>query len=181
VTLTPLPLSAPAPAPKPEPGTLVFAHIAGLVGVAIWAAQWLGAPWRAKRFAYWTHVAVYVGGGRVLEGMPHGARFSSYDYQPTAWSTLPLTAGQRVDVVALAAGYEHTPYSYLDYVALVAVKLGWPHGGRIAAYVEASGHMICSALCDDILTRAGFHPFADHRLHQSVAPAELAALGIRTF
>jgi hypothetical protein len=41
--------------------------------------------------------------------------------------------------------------------------------------------MICSALCDDILTEAGFHPFADGRLHQSVAPYELAALGIRTF
>jgi hypothetical protein len=87
----------------------------------------------------------------------------------------------KIDVAGRAL--EHTPYSYLDYLAIGAVEFNWLGAQLLCNYVESSKHLICSALADRAFLNAGVHLFDDHpyrwypkksRLPGDVTPEDLA-------
>lgn len=72
-----------------------------------------------------------------------------------------------------------TPYSILDYTALAMLNHSidqiipeWLEK-RIRQRVTDSGHMICSQLADQAMTRAGYPVFDDGRISQDVTPGAL--------
>jgi cell wall-associated NlpC family hydrolase len=147
----------------------------------------------------WDHAGIVVDSdGTVVEAEPGGARIghlSAYAGQPLLVCDGPVQrelalfdAGQirwdrsrddleqflRDDVVTEARKLIGTPYSIADYVALGLLHLHLP-STWVRQRVETSGHLICSALVDRAMCRAGIHLFDDGRLSGDVMPADLAA------
>lgn len=156
----------------PSPGDIGLVAINGRVGLGIRVGQWLcGDGWH-----HYEHAFVNVGGGQVVEAMPHGARLGRLDrYDPAtvAWLRCPPIYSDRV--AAAARGYVDTPYSFVDYLAIAAhrVRIPTPH---LRAYIDSSGHMICSQLCDRAAEAGGWHLFDDGRWHGYVRPGDLYRL-----
>lgn len=119
------------------------------------------------------------------EAMPGGARLrrlgaSAGDawamYGTSAlWSTtiLPLSGWQRSEVVKAALGKLGTPYSFLDYLSLIAYHLHIRTRGLLQ-FIQDSGHQICSQDTDWVWQRAGKRIFHDERWDGDVMPADLA-------
>jgi hypothetical protein len=70
---------------------------------------------------------------------------------------------------------KHTPYSELDYLAQAAHRLHIP-SKHLKAYVESSGHLICSQLADRAASLGGWHLFDDGRWDGYVPPCDLYKL-----
>lgn len=173
-----------------RPGSFFLTQIGGRTGWWIALGQTLaGSPSR------YSHAGVILGAdGTCLEAEPGGARLanlSEYAGRPllisdgpvqsaiaslhaAGWSTSVDEARLRGMVVAEACKLRGTPYSFLDYVALALLHLRLP-SKRLRAYVESSGHLICSALADRVYQRAGIQLFTDGRLPGDVMPSDLAA------
>lgn len=154
----------------------------------------LAALRRDERFI--DHVAVVTRAGdwdgmgslpMIVQAMPSGAEEveigQEYWTGEYVYVRPPYMAGMEQDVpmpytqqgweVARAARrYVGTPYSFLDYVAILGVHLGVKNGA-LRRYVRSTGHMICSQLADQAMADAGFHVFTDGRLPQDVMPVEL--------
>jgi hypothetical protein len=163
---------------QPQPGDIGLTNITGPVGWAIRAAQWLNGD----GYTPYEHAFVVLPAGLLVEAQPGGAvirPLTAYDARHVAYVSPPLTDGQRTLIAETAAGLRGTPYSFLDYLALAAHRLHLPIPG-LRRYVAASGHMICSQLCDEAYRRAGVHLFADGRWPGYVTPADLYALLGRT-
>lgn len=159
-------------------------QILGWAGILIGIGQWLcGKP------SPYQHAGLIVtASGDTVEAHPGGARFGHVDdyrgrrllvVDPVAhWAaTRP-----GVDVLALreAVAVEgdrlrDVGYSWLDYAALALLHLHLP-SRWVRNRVETSGHLICSALVDRALTRAGITMFPDRRLCGDVMPSDLAGL-----
>jgi hypothetical protein len=90
------------------------------------------------------------------------------------WSSglLDLTDDQRREMVSISLGFEGTPYSFLDYGALAAHRFHVPMPG-LEAFIDDSGHMICSQLVDRVHELAGVTLFDDNRWRGDVTPADL--------
>lgn len=174
-----------------QPGTIIFGPIHGFIpGVfPVRAGQLLlkAASWKTRRIS---HVLVAVGHGEAVQAMPHGAeliKLTKEHWTPEYVYVLPeyVPAGRRDsihegrDVAEEARKLIGTPYSFLDYAALAAHQLhnrGYvplKERTKLEQYVASTGHMICSQLADEALSRAGFHVFRDGRLPQDVMPAAL--------
>jgi cell wall-associated NlpC family hydrolase len=117
-----------------------------------------------------------------VEARPGGAVYTRYHYEGNlvAWSTgkIPLTRYQRTQICAVANALPGTPYSFLDYAAigLHAWRVPVP---RLRAYIQSSGHLICSQLVDYAYKQAGVHLFEDNRWDGYVRPVDLATrLGV---
>lgn len=65
-----------------------------------------------------------------------------------------------------------TPYAFADYLALGLAHLG-VRARPLRRYIQASGHMICSQLVDEVYRRQGVHLFTDGRLPMDVTPGDL--------
>lgn len=163
----------------PQPGDFAVAS-AGAIGTIISFAEWLDG----SGFTQWDHAFIYVGNMTIVQTNPGGARrvqIASYhaDRADVLWSTgaIPLTDAQRLAVVNAALGYAkaNTPYSSLDYLALVAHRLHLPIPW-LAAYIKSNGHMICSQLVDQCYQDAGVQLFNDRRWPGYVTPADLGSL-----
>ncbi len=152
------------------PGDIGFHTIAGRVG------GWVSIGQALLRDECWlTHAFLVLDGGECIEARPGGAwvaplagRFGpGYGY-----ARLPLDAGQRAGIDG-ARDLDGTPYSFADYGALAAKRLGVPTP-LLRSYITSSGHMICSQLVDHGITKYGrFQVFDDGRLHQDVTPGAL--------
>jgi hypothetical protein len=150
-----------------------------------------GAP---SRFS---HAGIIVDAdGTVVEAEPGGARIghlSAYAGQPLLVcdpvqrevndaarvlkgdvAVLELEGLHRARIVTEARKLIGTPYSALDYAALGLLHLHLP-STWVRRRVETSGHLICSALVDRAICRAGIHLFSDGRYPGDVMPADLAA------
>lgn len=176
----------------PQPGDFAVVSVHGTGGRLIHLAEDLnGSAFDAYQHAM---VCVSLVGsipgypaepsvGTVVEAEPHGARTrllgSTWETpgQLTRWSTshIPLTQVQRAAIVKAAIGYVGTPYSWLDYAAIAAHRLGLNVPG-LRGYIAASGHQICSQLVDSAYADAGVHLFQDQRWPGFVTPADLAGL-----
>lgn len=160
----------------PLPGDFGLVSIHGEAGQLIRLAQWLDG----SGYVDFEHAFVYVGGGRIVEAEPGGARVAGLDEyagRPVAWSSgkVELTDDQRAAVVGAARARIGTPYSGLDYLAIAAHRFHLPIPG-LRDYIADSGHLICSALVDRCFQDAGVQLFGDRRWNGYVTPAALYEL-----
>jgi hypothetical protein len=163
---------------SPNPGDIGLVAIRGRVGAGIRLGQWLCGD----GYADFEHAFVHVGDGEIVEAMPHGAllsKLSRYDDRAVetglAWLRCPREYG--TEVARAAREMVGVPYSFLDYgaIALHRFRVPAPH---LRAYIEASGHQICSQLCDRAAERGGWHLFNDKRWHGYVTPGSLYQLSL---
>jgi hypothetical protein len=194
-----------------RPGDIGFGPINGVAGLIVAVGQlMLGERARIHRRTI-DHVFMvteeryvtsegYVTDGQLrgplaVEAMPSGARevdisdrwTDRYIYlrlpgMNEASSHLGWMKGERISYEARQL--VGTPYSFLDYGALALRHWGFPHDS-LRKRITDSGHMICSQLADQALTRAGIKVFNDGRLSQDVTPGalyyQLLRLGATTF
>jgi hypothetical protein len=160
---------------QPRPGDVGLTSIAGPAGWAIRVGQWLNAD----GFSTWEHAFVVIGDGRLVEAEPGGARIAGLDEyagrQVTYVAPAGLTDEDRTAICTAAMSFIDVPYSFLDYAAIAAHRLHLPVPG-LRAYIESSGHALCSQLCDLIYQRAGIQLFNDGRWPGWVTPADLGRL-----
>jgi uncharacterized protein YycO len=146
----------------PRIGTIGLTQISGDVGRLIRIGQWLNGD----GFADFQHAFVYIGNGQLVEAEPGGARImdvGEYDHSTVYWCSNLTTGISDADLQAvadIAKGFEHTPYSALDYFALAAKRLHIP-APQLNAYIKSTGHMICSQLAAAAYDQ-GKHPLYDH-------------------
>lgn len=168
-------------------GDIGLVAIHGNVGLAIRVGQWMLAridDFKASRtvddedWADYQHAFVYLGNGQLIEAEPGGARIrplSEYDPASIYWCSnisAGLTAPQRDAISLIARGFDGTPYSFLDYLALTAHKLHiWLPGLR--SFIKSTRRMICSQLCDTSYDLAGVHIFTDGRDPGDVDPLDI--------
>lgn len=155
-----------------KPGDFGLTTLAGWSGLGIKLGEWAnGDGFRNYQHAF----MVLDDAGRILEAAPGGAHYgtvSEYAAETVVYSSWDLTDDQRGALIVAATKYLDTPYSALDYFALVAHRLHIPAPG-LKSYVADSGHMICSQLVDQVYQDAGLQLFADHRWPGYVTPASL--------
>ena len=141
-------------------------------GFVAWTIRWLcHSPVN--------HAAVYIGGGKVVEAQPGGARVTDVAKYPDAiWSDMPLVHDDRVVIVWISLSLVGTPYSFWDIAALaVALITGRRTPRWIAHRLSRPDRLICSQLVDEAYRRAGVHLFDDaQRLPCEVTPGDLLNL-----
>lgn len=158
---------------SPISGDFGLTQIHGNVGKLVRVGQWLNGSGSED----FEHAFVYLGDGKLIEAEPRGARLrflSEYDHDTVLWSTgkIGLDGAQRDTIVSAAIGYLGTPYSALDYFALVAHRLHlWTPG--LKHFIASSGHLICSQLVDQCYRDAGVQLFPDGRWPGYVTPGDL--------
>lgn len=157
-----------------NPGRIGLTQISGKVGFGIRVGQWLNG----SGFEDFEHAFMDLGDGTLIEAEPGGARIRSLDvYNPRnvywcdrIYAATGLTLRQNIADAARAL--EGTKYSFLDYDAIAAHRLGldteW-----LRRYIESTGHLICSQLVDLASTRGGYTIFRDNRWDGFVAPGDL--------
>lgn len=151
------------------PGTIGLVPMGGAGGKLIRFGQFLNGDGSGD----FEHALVWLGNGEVIEAEPGGARVVPLRYRGVWWcdgiaALLPFKA----DVAGAADGLKGVPYSWLDYGALFTRRLRVPVPG-LKAYIAASGHLICSQLCDELYLRLGAHVFDDGRWPGYVTPGSL--------
>lgn len=149
--------------PVPQPGDFILTNIAGRGGRLITVGQFLNGT----GFSKYEHAALCVGDGRVIEMAGYGIREDSLEkYQniPHRYSTglIDLTVKERKDIILASRQYlaQKIGYSWPDYGALALRRFHIP-APHLKAYVESTGHMICSQLVAACY-RDGGHPLYDH-------------------
>jgi hypothetical protein len=152
----------------------------------------LGEVLNGNAFSQYQHAAIYIRErpgvfgdapfGWLFAAMPRGASFTRLNGPPedllgALWSTgvIQLAPDQRSDILVQCNQLQDTPYSWLDYEALLLHRLGIPAPG-LKKFIGDSGHCICSQLCDLVYSRAGIHLFTDGRWPGYVTPADLAGV-----
>lgn len=162
----------------PQAGDFFLAPIAGWEGLGIEVGQWL----MGDGFDPVQHAAMYLGDGRLVQAMPHGATevsFSTHypDFSKLVWSTglIKPTAAQRRVLIDRAYDYIGTPYSAADYISLAAKHYGL-RPEALKRYIASTGHMICSQLVDQCFQDAGIQLFNDGRWPGDVTPGSLYTL-----
>lgn len=155
-----------------KPGDFGLTKIKGWTGIWVSLGQWLNGD--ASRY---THAFVVIDDNYVIEAQPGGAVLTPLaDYlerTDVVYSDLPLTDAQRKLIVEKSQSYEGTPYSFLDYLAIALVRLGFKPR-RVIDRVVSSGHMICSQLVAEVYTYAGVPLFDDGTPAYMVTPGDLA-------
>ena len=155
----------------PAPGTIGLVPMGGYGGRLIRIGQALNGD----GFEDFEHAFVGLGGGQVIEAEPGGARIVPMR-DDGVWGCegiAGLLAGTDPAVIAVKArDLRGIPYSWADYAALAAHRLHLPVPG-LRDYVKASGHLICSQLCDLLYQRLGARVFDDQRWNGYVTPAAL--------
>lgn len=164
-----------------SPGRIGLVSIHGETGKLIEFGQWLNGD----GFTAHEHSFIDLGDGSLIEAEPGGARIrplSKYDGVDVYWcdNLYRQVSLDKLNLVAQEAWrLQGTPYSFADYAALVAHRLGVP-SRHLKDYIADSGHLICSQLCDLAYQRAGFQLFSDGRWPGYVTPGDLYQLDSRT-
>lgn len=158
---------------EPKIGDVGLTRISGFVGKMIRIGQWLnGVSWEQAQYE---HSLLYLGDGMAIEAQPGGAWIYPVEreWQPgeILWVRITdLTAEQQAALIREADKLKGTPYSFLDYVALMVRRFGIPFPG-LKKYVANTKHMICSQLVDELYHRAGIELF-EGRWPGYVIPAD---------
>jgi len=160
----------------PRPGDIGITTISGAGGKAIKVATWLnGDGWNSAQHAFVVVEPYRSGMIRIVEAMPGGAQHVAnwHRDQDTVYLRCP---DQYRDAVAQAAhSFVGVPYGWADYAALALHRFRIPTP-RLKRFIEQSGSMICSQLCDRAAELGGWHLFADGRWHGDVTPGDLLRL-----
>jgi len=159
---------------SPQPGDIGLTSIVGLVGWGIRVGQWLNGD----GFGVYEHAFLVLDNGQLIEAQPGGAQIVGLDVyagRHVEYVSPELTEAERLLICLRGREMVGVDYSFLDYAAIAAHHFRLPIPG-LRRYIAATGHEICSALCDEVYRRAGVHLFADSRWPGYVVPADLAAL-----
>jgi hypothetical protein len=167
----------------PKPGDIGMVRMPGAVGRIIRSLQWInGGGYHDYEHVYEV-VGVHVRGDdlpgdgmKVIEAMPGGALLSplsQFDGLNPVYLRCPDEF--RDGVVAAALASRGTPYSFVDYLAIVLHRIHVPTP-LLKRYIRNSGHMICSQLADHAAEEGGWHLFYDGRWEGDVTPADLYKL-----
>lgn len=163
---------------EPRPGDFGLTTISGAPGLGVRLGERLLGGGARSRYQ---HAFLVLDNGEVLEAEPGGAvirPLSSYDGAQVTYSGWPLSDAQRVGIVKTGRiGLKGVGYSWLDYAAIAARRLGFGTDG-LQRFIENSGHMICSQLVDyaylNPLLVEPVHLFNDGRWPGYVPPSDLA-------
>ncbi len=158
----------------PKPGDIGLTTIADWGGTGIKAAQKLmGCPFKAKQHAF-VYVGVVAASGTrtIVEAMPGGAQVNQMWHPVGQTIYLRCPDELRIEVAAAALDMKGVPYSWLDYqaIALHHLHVPTPH---LKAYIQSTGHQICSQLADRAAMLGGWHLFQDQRWEGYVPPCDL--------
>jgi len=159
--------------PTPALGDIGITSVRGPIGRLISIGEWL----LGDGFAPWDHAFVHVGDGQIIEAEPgpDGARLADLaEYNDRAVLWLRCPDQYRAAVAHSARLLQGTRYSAADYFAIAAHRFHLPIPG-LRDYIDASGHLICSALADRAAELGGWHLF-QNRWRGYVTPADLAKL-----
>lgn len=164
----------------PAPYGFGLTKISGWAGFGVWLGQLL-----AGRPSKYEHAFLLLPsasqGTIVLEAEPGGARVTTLDeyWNGTGWDAEfvypPMSDIQKADFEAVAGSLVGTPYSWLDYLALVLYHLHI-HPNWVEDRVTTSNHQICSQMVDFVYKHAGVQLFDDGRFPGNVMPSDLAHL-----
>lgn len=170
---------------QPKIGDIGLTQIEGFTGWCIKVAQRLNGS--KKKDARFQHAFIMVGSDYVVEAEPGGAlltKFSErYDYRDVVWldmtEAVHLKAESlgetdekiRIELCNEATKLIGTPYSFLDYVALLLHRFRIPLPG-VKKRVASSKHLICSQLVVEVYRREGIDLFPG-RWTGYVTPADL--------
>jgi hypothetical protein len=166
-----------------QPGDFCCVPISGNVGKLISFGEWLDGD----GFTDYDHAEIFIDEadtkgpfGYTIGAYPGGAAKIALPCPPAElpnalWSSnsFILTSEERLSIVASAAKLLGTPYSALDYFALVLHRFGL-NADLVRDYIASTGHMICSQLVDYTYFQSGVHLFSDNRWFGYVTPADLA-------
>jgi hypothetical protein len=156
----------------PLPGDIGLTAISGWAGRGIRVGQFLIGDGFSRR----EHAFTYVGNQKIVEAEPGGALLSDLSrYTPETVTWLRCPQQYRKAVADAAKGHVGTPYSWLDYAAIGTHRFHVPAPG-LRGYIESSGHLICSQLCDRAAMDGGWHLFDDGRWPGYVTPGDLWGL-----
>jgi uncharacterized protein YycO len=157
-----------------DEGDIVLVEGTGLRGAVIRAAQSASMNLAMLKGARWSHAAVYVGGGMVVEATPPQVRQQPlWNYCRTRAVAVrrlgdpgTSTAVKR-SMAAIAVGHVGKPYSTLQ---AVWAKLGIPN-----AQAPDPAALFCSTFVGLVVAEAtGIRLWSDPK-HQPLLPAVLAA------
>lgn len=162
-----------------------------------WTGRWVSAAQAFVRGgSNWTHAGLILDNGQIIEAEPGGAKIKPAEIlweagevmisdapiqrwvDQTVWPQL-LGAREegewrkRAEVVGKARFLSGVGYSFLDYAALAMAEFKIPGWQLARDRVEASQHLICSALVDRAYAWAEVHLFDDGRLSGDVTPWDL--------
>lgn len=158
----------------PPAGLIGLTPVHGAVGWGIRIGQFLNGD----GFKTWEHAFVTLPGGYILEAEPGGAVIRPLHYDTVYWCNGIYKAAPAVrnasPVLLAQIGDElkGTPYSALDYYALMLHRFGMKDPG-LERYIASEKHMICSQLVDVYYQRLGAEIFSDHRWNGYVTPEAL--------
>lgn len=161
-----------------QPGDFTCIPMHGEAGKLIRVAQFLNGD----GFKNYEHAEVLATKTQTMGAYPGGAKLESLaplNYQQGwLWSSdsigVRLSEKQRQSICQVALSLAGTPYSPLDYFALVAHRLHIPGGPLLEDYISSQKHMICSQLVDYCYMLSGVHLFNDGRPTGYVTPEDLA-------
>lgn len=158
---------------NPQCGDIYLVHITGIVGAGIELGQKL-----VGSSSYFTHAGIVGPNGETaIAAQPGGAVETSLadgvGNGRVVYSSFELTDEQRECIWQAALHFKNTPYSFLDYAAIGALRL--LHADFLEDYVGATHHMICSQLAVECYTAAGIILFPN-RAPGDVAPGDIANL-----
>jgi hypothetical protein len=132
-----------------RPGDWTVVHSTSAVGRLIYDMERLsGGHGDYEHAAY--HCCEINGVKMISEMMPGGCQHVPLHYPAgsMAWSSGVIVKSDRARELSCAAahrsGDDHLDYSFLDYAAMAARAWHIPAPG-LAAYIRATGHLICSA------------------------------------
>lgn len=172
----------------PLPGMIGLTQVHGQIGLGIRLGQWFNK----NGFENYEHSFLYLGGAAntILEAEPGGARFRSlneYTSDSIYWCTniynlilhgsaipslIPSYAGY-ISMYTAAEHYIGTPYSFLDYDALLMHRLHINVPG-LKEYIATTDHMICSQMCADFYKKKlKTNIFTDGRWEGYITPGSL--------
>lgn len=161
----------------PQVGMIGLTTVGGGTGKFIKAAQ----AFNGDGFENWEHAFILLPDNMILEAEPGGALIRELHYSDVYWCTniykllpQPVPSDLTTDLYfnSVASGFKGTPYSFLDYAALLAHHLHVPVPG-LKHFIQTSRHEICSQMCDDFYWRIGVQIFTDNRWPGYVTPGSL--------
>lgn len=160
---------SPAVTADPRPGQYGCVKTRGIIAWLI----------RLATRSWCNHVFVVIGGGRIIEAEPGGARvadLSEYAGCRVSFNDGDrMTAGQRNRIVTAAVGMIGDEYNYLAFGADALASLGWTW--RWLFKLARQDHKVM--LCSQMAARCGLEGRMDwlcgHRAAVYVTPADLAA------
>jgi hypothetical protein len=171
--------------PRDLAGQFAVTEIGGWVGAQVAFGQRMIRPRspNAARYARrFSHTLIALDDRTVIEAMPGGARITPIEVytegpraHATRWSDILLTPQQKTLISEIGRSMEGRPYSFANYPALGLHHLGM-RPDWLVAFIEDSGHVVCSQMTDLVYYLAGIHLFYEDpdRLFMDVIPIDLA-------